>query len=218
MVMISSHLVSHCVSSSSSSRDSVVVIAANRRATVAVAAARLNSGFFQHQHRQQWRKQHIFPRRRVTTTTVPRNNTSSSDSSKIEERTIRRRACVRRSAYGRSSNHDGVEEDNSFENSTRREEKDWELKLFNVDDGTNTAAAKIWTVPWSLSHVVVVMMLWIISFLWAGQSFVLGDISYGFRCRGADESTRQCTLCLPIFPCVVGIFCVWFGTRKYQES
>ena len=71
-----------------------------------------------------------------------RNNTSSSDSSKIEERTIRRRVFVRRSAYGRSSNHDGVEEDNSFENSTRREEKDWELKLFNVDDGTNTAAAK----------------------------------------------------------------------------
>ena len=220
MVMISSHLVSHCVSSSSSSRDSVVVIAANRRATVAVAAARLNSGFFQHQHRQQWRKQHIFPRRRVTTTTVPRNNTSSSDSSKIEERTIRRRVFVRRSAYGRSSNHDGVEEDNSFENSTRREEKDWELKLFNVDDGTNTAAAKIWTVPWSLSHVAVVMMLWIVSFLWAGQSFVPWATFYmGFDAEAlTSRGVAVYSLFADIAACVVSIFCVWFGTRKYQEE
>ena len=221
MVMISSHLVSHCVSSSSSSRDSVVVIAANRRATVAVAAARLNSVFFQHQHRQQWRKQHIFPRRRVTTTTVPRNNTSSSDSSKIEERTIRRRVFVRRSAYGRSSNHDhGVEEDNSFENSTRREEKDWELKLFNVDDGTKTAAAKIWTVPWSLSHVVVVMMLWIVSFLWAGQSFVpWATFHMGFDAEAlTSRGVAVYSLFADIAACVVGIFCVWFGTRKYQEE
>ena len=85
-----------------------------------------------------------------------------------------------------------MEEDNSFENSTlRREEKDWELKLFNVDDGTNTTAAKIWTVPWSLSHVVVVMMLWIVSFLWTGQSFVpWATFHMGFGRRGADKSRR----------------------------
>ena len=85
-----------------------------------------------------------------------------------------------------------MEEDNSFENSftLRREEKDWGVKLFNVDDGTNTTAAKIWTVP-SLSHVVVVMMLWIVSFLWTGQSFVpWATFHMGFDAEALTRSRR----------------------------
>ncbi|CAL6400050.1 unnamed protein product [Bathycoccus prasinos] len=208
--MLTSRLASHSVSSSSSSR---VAAVADRRAA---QPTRYDSSWKQQQQR------HPFPLRPSRKAKLL---LSGSDSSKIEVRIQRRRAFVRSTTNDGSNNHQHLEEkeerEEDFEKKTREEGKDWERKLFNVDDGNEgITIGKIWAVPWSLSHVVVVMMLWMISFLWVGQSFVpWATFHMGFDAEAlTSRGVALYSLFADIAACVVGIFCVWFGTRKYQEE
>ena len=208
--MLTSRLASHSVSSSSSSR---VAAVADRRAA---QPTRYASSW------KQQRQRHPFPLRPSRKAKLL---LSGSDSSKIEVRIQRRRAFVRSTTNDGSNNHQHLEEkeerEEDFEKKTREEGKDWERKLFNVDDGNESITiGKIWAVPWSLSHVVVVMMLWMISFLWVGQSFVpWATFHMGFDAEAlTSRGVALYSLFADIAACVVGIFCVWFGTRKYQEE
>ena len=208
--MLTSRLASHSVSSSSSSR---VAAVADRRAA---QPTRYDSSW------KQQRQRHPFPLRPSRKAKLL---LSGSDSSKIEVRIQRRRAFVRSTTNDGSNNHQHLEEkeerEEDFEKKTREEGKDWERKLFNVDDGNESITiGKIWAVPWSLSHVVVVMMLWMISFLWVGQSFVpWATFHMGFDAEVlTSRGVALYSLFADIAACVVGIFCVWFGTRKYQEE
>jgi len=201
---LSSRLASHSFSSSSSPRGAAV---ADRRGREK-AGGRYDSVFFR---QGRTAKVHLL---------------SSRDSSKKgEERATqsRRRTFVRSNINDNNSGDDNRNNPNlyqDFEHEEKKEEKDWERKLFTANDGNDGTIEKIWTVPWSLSHVVVVMMLWMVSFLWVGQSFVpWATFHMGFDAEAlTSRGVALYSLFADIAACVVGIFCVWFGTRKYQDE
>jgi len=101
------------------------------------------------------------------------------------------------------------EEEENGEKSSKDDEK--------LNDGNERI---LWQVPWSISHVVVIMMMWLVSFLWVGQSFVpWATFHMGFD---ADALTSRGVAVYSLFAdiaaCVIGIFCVWFGTRKFKSD